>query len=37
MIGDDDMKYEVFGHATVVCSMIVEANNEKEAIEIYMV
>lgn len=34
MIGDDYMKYEVFGHATVVCSMIVEANNEKEAIEI---
>lgn len=28
------MKYEVYGHATVVCSMVVEANSEEEAIEI---
>lgn len=28
------MKYKVYGHATVVCSMVVEANNEEEAIEI---
>lgn len=27
------MKYTVTGHATVICSMIVEANTEKEAIE----
>lgn len=27
------MKYTVTGHATVVCSMVVEANTEKEAIE----
>lgn len=26
-------KYEVFGHANVICSIIVEADNEKEAIE----
>ena len=26
-------KYEVFGHATVICSMIVYANSEEEAIE----
>lgn len=26
-------KYEVFGHATVICSMIVYADNEEEAIE----
>lgn len=26
-------KYEVFGHATVTCSMIVYAKNEEEAIE----
>lgn len=25
--------YEVYGHCTVTCSMIVEAENEKEAIE----
>lgn len=28
------MKYEVLGHATVICSMTVEANSEKEAIRI---
>jgi hypothetical protein len=28
------MKYEVYGHATVVCSMVVEADSEEEAIEI---
>lgn len=28
------MKYQVFGHATVVCGMKVEADNEEEAIEI---
>ena len=28
------MKYTVTGHATVVCSMVVEANTEKEAIEL---
>lgn len=28
------MKYEVTGHATVVCSMVVEANTKEEAIEI---
>lgn len=28
------MKYEVYGHATVVCSMVVEADGEEEAIEI---
>lgn len=27
-------KYEVFGHANVVCSMIVEANSHEEAIKI---
>lgn len=27
-------KYEVFGHANVICSMFVEANSEEEAIEI---
>lgn len=27
------MKYRVHGHATVICSMVVEADNEKEAIE----
>lgn len=27
------MKYEVYGHATVVCCMVVEAENEVEAIE----
>ena len=27
------MKYTVTGHAMVVCSMVVEANTEKEAIE----
>lgn len=27
------MKYTVTGHATVVCSMVVEANSEEEAIE----
>lgn len=26
-------KYRVFGHCTVVCSMVVEAGNEEEAIE----
>lgn len=26
-------KYLVFGHTTVVCSMVVEAKNEEEAIE----
>lgn len=26
-------KYTVTGHATVVCSMVVEANTEEEAIE----
>lgn len=26
-------KYEVLGHATVICSMIVYANSEEEAIE----
>lgn len=26
-------KYEVFGHANVICSMFVEADNEEEAIE----
>ena len=26
-------KYEVLGHATVICSMIVYAENEEEAIE----
>ena len=28
------MKYRVYGNATVVCSMVVEADNEEEAIEI---
>lgn len=28
------MKYEVYGHAEVVCSMVVEADSEEEAIEI---
>ena len=28
------MKYEVYGHTTLVCSMVVEANSEDEAIEI---
>lgn len=28
------MRYKVYGHATVVCSMVVEADNEEEAIEI---
>lgn len=28
------MKYRVYSHATVVCSMGVEADNEEEAIEI---
>ena len=28
------MKYEVCGYATVVCSMVVEADSEEEAIEI---
>lgn len=28
------MRYEVYGHATVVCSMVVEADSEEEAIEI---
>ena len=28
------MKYKVYGHTTVVCSMVVEANSEEEAIEI---
>ena len=28
------MKYGVYGDATVVCSMAVEAGNEEEAIEI---
>lgn len=27
-------KYEVFGHANVICSMVVDANSEEEAIEI---
>ena len=27
------MKYTVTGHTTVICSMVVEANTEKEAIE----
>ncbi len=27
-------KYEVFGHANVICSMMVEADREEEAIEI---
>ena len=27
-------KYEVFGHASVICSMLVEANSGEEAIEI---
>lgn len=27
------MKYTVTGHVTIVCSMTVEANSEKEAIE----
>lgn len=27
------MKYTVTGHATVVCSMVVDAENEEEAIE----
>ncbi len=27
------MKYKVIGHATVVCSMIVEADSKEEAIE----
>lgn len=27
------MKYTVTGHATVICSMTVEANSEKEAIK----
>lgn len=31
--GCENMKYTVTGHATVVCSMVVEANTEKEAIE----
>lgn len=26
-------EYEVYGHATVICSMRIKANNEKEAIE----
>lgn len=26
-------EYEVYGHATVICSMRVKANTEKEAIE----
>lgn len=26
-------EYEVYGHATVICSMRVKANSEKEAIE----
>lgn len=28
------MKYRAYSHATVVCSMVVEADNEEEAIEI---
>ena len=32
-MGDQNMKYTVTGHATVVCSMIVEASNEEEAIK----
>lgn len=28
------MKYRVYGDATVVCSMVVEADNEEEAIKI---
>lgn len=28
------MKYEVYGHTTIICSMVVEADNEEEAIEI---
>ena len=28
------MKYVVLGHANVICSMIVEADSEEEAIEI---
>lgn len=28
------MKYKVYGHATVICSMFVEADSEEEAIEI---
>ena len=32
-MGGENMKYTVTGHATVVCSMVVEANTEKEAIE----
>lgn len=27
------MKYEVYGHVTVVCSMVVDADSEEEAIE----
>lgn len=27
------MKYEVYGHATVVCSMVVDADSEAEAIK----
>lgn len=30
---DSDMKYIVYGHATVVCSIVVEADSEEEAIE----
>ena len=26
-------KFRVYGHTTVVCSMVVEAKNEEEAIE----
>ena len=32
-MGGENMKYTVTGHATVVCSMVVEANTEKEAIK----
>lgn len=28
------MKYKVYGHTTVVCSMVVEADSEEDAIEI---
>lgn len=27
------MKYRVYGHATVICSMVVEADSEEKAIE----
>ena len=28
------MKFEVYGHATVICSMVVEAESKEKAIEI---